>query len=754
MAQGAGSPALTYIRGNWGSGWSSWYKMWNEANDGAGSGLDADKLDGQQGSYYYAASNPSGYTACTGNTRTDTSSSWNCRQNFNANNSANWDTMATSNGSQGAFEVYNNGSGNDAFFAFHAGGDYATYFGLDADTNRMATGGWSAGAVKYPIVCEVSGCVTSSTICASGASGYTLRTAGCIYSNSTIVAAGDVYGVSVCATNYVQATNYVYAAGSRLGSSNLFCGATCIHADADSKITFKNAGTNAVAMYADAGDELYLASNNAASGTVRIPSAGGIDASSGCIKGPIVCATSKVRVGNVDFSNPWDTRLKLCGSGDNYMVLGPANDNGWGYIESVNNSSGIYFNTNQGGFSFDTGHLKGYTDGEVDVGVSGGRFRCGHFSHTVTSYCHYATHCVNSPVGTFTSCVVPGGNGSGCLGASGAYWGKVYTECVAVNGHITLATGGTCVTAPIVCATTGVRSVLFQTPSVSSACSQLAPGLLYMMTCGGVPGFLGGDNKIQFRVMNAAGNSDVGYTKFTTDSTANFGISVNTGSSIIHRLCISTAGVVTAPHCFTTPISCATTCFSLSSGSNVTKICNSVGFTVVDSTEGLLVRDNSANVMEIRASGTKSYCNFNVCGSLSKASGCFSIPHPDPSKNSTHNLQHSFVESPTEGDNIYRWQVDTSNCASVITLPSYYRHLNKNDMVWVSPYKNFGAAYGEVTADQCCLIVCSNQDGCYNVLLIGTRKDEHAENTWTGPEVLKPTSSETGVPTPVHSSQL
>jgi len=194
----------------------------------------------------------------------------------------------------------------------------------------------------------------------------------------------------------------------------------------------------------------------------------------------------------------------------------------------------------------------------------------------------------------------------------------------------------------------------------------------------------------------------------------------------------------------------------LTSGGNQTKMCNSVGFTVTDSTEGLLVRDNSANVMEMRASGNKSYCNFYVCGSLSKASGCFSIPHPDPAKNSTHKLQHSFVESPTEGDNIYRWQVETSNCSNVITLPSYYKYLNKNDMVWVSPYKNFGAAYGEVTADQCCLIICSNQDGCYNVLLIGTRKDEHAENMWSGPEVLKPENedSPTEVPAPVHWSQL
>jgi hypothetical protein len=36
--------------------------VWNAGNDGAGSGLDADLLDGQQGSYYYPASNPNGYT--------------------------------------------------------------------------------------------------------------------------------------------------------------------------------------------------------------------------------------------------------------------------------------------------------------------------------------------------------------------------------------------------------------------------------------------------------------------------------------------------------------------------------------------------------------------------------------------------------------------------------------------------------------------------------------------------------------------
>jgi len=39
-----------------------WREIWTSESDGSGSGLDADLLDGQQGSYYYPASNPNGYT--------------------------------------------------------------------------------------------------------------------------------------------------------------------------------------------------------------------------------------------------------------------------------------------------------------------------------------------------------------------------------------------------------------------------------------------------------------------------------------------------------------------------------------------------------------------------------------------------------------------------------------------------------------------------------------------------------------------
>ena len=49
---GAGNPALAYIQGQWGSTSYGWSKLWNAANDGSGSGLDADTVDGIQGSSF------------------------------------------------------------------------------------------------------------------------------------------------------------------------------------------------------------------------------------------------------------------------------------------------------------------------------------------------------------------------------------------------------------------------------------------------------------------------------------------------------------------------------------------------------------------------------------------------------------------------------------------------------------------------------------------------------------------------------
>ena len=136
-----------------------------------------------------------------------------------------------------------------------------------------------------------------------------------------------------------------------------------------------------------------------------------------------------------------------------------------------------------------------------------------------------------------------------------------------------------------------------------------------------------------------------------------------------------------------------------------------------------------ANILQCTGNG-----NVDVLGTLSKGAGSFKIPHPDPEKEKTHTLWHSFIESPTAGENLYRWQLDVTGGSLTMELPDYYPFLNINDMVWVSPVGHFGAAYGEVSEDQKSLTITANADGKYNVLLIGTRKDEIATNAWKGAE--------------------
>ena len=98
-------------------------------------------------------------------------------------------------------------------------------------------------------------------------------------------------------------------------------------------------------------------------------------------------------------------------------------------------------------------------------------------------------------------------------------------------------------------------------------------------------------------------------------------------------------------------------------------------------------------------------------------------------------LMHSFVESPTAGDNLYRFTVDLKNGKAVINLPDYYKYLNKDDMVWVYPKEHFGSGYGVVDENQEILTIYADSDGEYNVLLIGTRKDKFATEFWKGTEI-------------------
>ena len=135
----------------------------------------------------------------------------------------------------------------------------------------------------------------------------------------------------------------------------------------------------------------------------------------------------------------------------------------------------------------------------------------------------------------------------------------------------------------------------------------------------------------------------------------------------------------------------------------------------------------------IRATG-----GVDIVGNLTKTSGAFDIPHPNPNKPAGTRLRHSFVESPTAGDNIYRYVVEVKDGTAEIALPDYFEYLNTNLQAWVNPISVLGSSAIAVCNNNK-VIINATHDGLYNVLVIGTRKDPLAQEPWskTGVEYVR-----------------
>ena len=104
--------------------------IWTADNDGAGSGLNADLLDGLHADSFL---------------RVDTGAAFSGGV-FKISLPA---TTIQNTGEVNTLQLFNDSGANvyDAFMTFHIQGDYAVHFGLDGTTNDLAYGGWSAGAV-------------------------------------------------------------------------------------------------------------------------------------------------------------------------------------------------------------------------------------------------------------------------------------------------------------------------------------------------------------------------------------------------------------------------------------------------------------------------------------------------------------------------------------------------------------------------------------------------------------------------------
>jgi len=148
----------------------------------------------------------------------------------------------------------------------------------------------------------------------------------------------------------------------------------------------------------------------------------------------------------------------------------------------------------------------------------------------------------------------------------------------------------------------------------------------------------------------------------------------------------------------------------------------------ISNASGDITINAASNTISFSGDNLTNIGNLTVGGALSKGSGSFDIPHPDPAKEAENwRLRHYFVESPTRGDNIYRWVIKVEEGEASIELPDYFAHLNENVQVWVSPVKHFGRGYGEANAELTMIDLVVDTDGIYNILAIGTRKDKVAK---------------------------
>lgn len=161
VAFGSGASGIVAWMGPDGDLWkgssdNSGSKYWHAGNDGSGSGLDADTLDGNQASAFALTSHTHDdryYTESESDTRfiqKNTGYTW-TGTGGNALSFRSNDVLENGTGDQASLEIYQDTAGADAFMQFHVASDYAVNFGLKGDINDLAVGGWSMGATYYRI---------------------------------------------------------------------------------------------------------------------------------------------------------------------------------------------------------------------------------------------------------------------------------------------------------------------------------------------------------------------------------------------------------------------------------------------------------------------------------------------------------------------------------------------------------------------------------------------------------------------------
>jgi len=118
----------------------------------------------------------------------------------------------------------------------------------------------------------------------------------------------------------------------------------------------------------------------------------------------------------------------------------------------------------------------------------------------------------------------------------------------------------------------------------------------------------------------------------------------------------------------------------------------------------------------------------------------FLISHPNPTKaKDNYMLRHWCIETDTAGGSCY--YTKKINCIegeNYILMSDYFEYLLDDIIIFCSPIKHFGQAWGEQDeTDKNKIIINCNQQGDYNILITGSRKDKDALNCDNQVEFIK-----------------
>jgi hypothetical protein len=152
--------------------------------------------------------------------------------------------IATSSGYQSSLEIFNSGSGTDAFLTFHVGGDYAAYLGVDGGINDLAYGGWSAGAASYRVY--HAGNTPSQTVTVAGVGRSSHHTGHLVgsynsvgansYKSNPIYTIGSSYNPSDAALGNMYGIGYTHTNASFISLSGANGWGMYVASDGDARI--------------------------------------------------------------------------------------------------------------------------------------------------------------------------------------------------------------------------------------------------------------------------------------------------------------------------------------------------------------------------------------------------------------------------------------------------------------------------------------------------------------------------------------